>query len=64
MLKIRIQNRRQASPPAGMRAEWTEYQVMEGRKILSRHDFQEQAVKWIEKNRPGETFALWETYGK
>lgn len=51
-LKIRERERRQASPPGGAdmhRQAWTEFQVVDGRKVIGRHDFRHQAEKHIEK---------------
>ena len=36
--KIKRRKRVQSSRPYGLRAGWTEYQVWDGRKIVSRHD--------------------------
>lgn len=47
-LTIRYRERVQASPKEGLRQSWTEYQVVEGRRVLSRHDSEEQAKAWIE----------------
>ena len=42
-LKIKRRERFQSGSPNGMRPGWTEYQMWEGRKIISRHDTYEQA---------------------
>lgn len=42
-------DRIQASPPEGMRQDWTEYQVKLGRRVLARFDFLDRAV--FEANR-------------
>lgn len=34
--KIRKRDRIHSSPPAGMSQEWTEWQVVDGRKIIAR----------------------------
>lgn len=52
MMKIRERYRINASPKGGAdvhRQAWTEYQVVEGRRVLSRHDLPEQASRWIAK---------------
>jgi len=46
-LKIRERHRINASPKEGLRQAWTEYQVVQGRRVLSRHDLREQAEAWI-----------------
>ena len=38
-LTIRKRHRVQTSPRVGLRSSWTEYQVWQGRTILSRHDY-------------------------
>ncbi len=45
--KIRKRDRIHSSPPAGMSQEWTEYQVIEGRKIVARCGSQEAAEEVI-----------------
>lgn len=50
---LRERERCQASPPAGAdmhRQRWTEWQVVHGRKIVSRHDLRDQALRWIARN--------------
>lgn len=47
--KIVCQDRRLASPPQGQKQAWTEYQVKEGRKVISRWDTQDQAEKDAQK---------------
>lgn len=42
--RIIRKERRLASPPEGMRQAWVEWQVVRGRKVLSRHDTEAQAV--------------------
>ena len=44
-LTIRERHRVNASPREGERQSWVEWQVVEGRKVLSRHDFKEQAER-------------------
>ena len=46
-LTIRKRDRIQSSPKEGLRQAWTEYQVVSGRRILSRHDSEGQALEWI-----------------
>ena len=56
-LKIRERERVQASPPPGHRQSWTEWQVVQGRKVISRHDFKEQAERFVraaEADRKGQ----------
>jgi hypothetical protein len=55
-LKIRLRERRNASPKDGCRQAWDEWQVVDGRKILSRHDLESQAKAWLENHKSeGET---------
>lgn len=42
---IRERTRTTASPKPGMRSQWTEYQVVNGRKIVSRHDMFKHALR-------------------
>jgi hypothetical protein len=44
---IRLRRRVQASPPPGLRSAWDEWQVLDGRRIVSRHDMEHQAQAWI-----------------
>jgi hypothetical protein len=46
--KIRERRRVCASPKDGMSSEWTEYQVVDGHRIVSRHDIKEQALNALE----------------
>jgi len=46
--KIRERRRVCASPKDGMCGEWTEYQVVDGQRIVSRHDIKEQALNALE----------------
>lgn len=48
-VKIREKIRRCASPKDGLRQKWTEWQVVEGRKVLSRHDTEAQAQTALDK---------------
>jgi hypothetical protein len=43
--KLRYRRRINASPPPGLRQAWDEYQVWQGRKIIGRYDFREQALR-------------------
>lgn len=43
-LRVVEKQRRLASPRDGERQSWTEWQVLDGRKVLSRHDTQRQAI--------------------
>lgn len=43
--KIRIRERRNASPPAGTRQAWDKVQVVESRKVIGRYDLITQALK-------------------
>ena len=48
-LKIRHRSGFRWSPPKGESQHWDEYQVVGFRgNILSRHDFEDDAEKWIE----------------
>lgn len=49
-LRIRRRERINASPKEGLRQAWTEYQVLDGRRIVSRHDTEEQARAWAAKH--------------
>jgi len=42
---IRERERIRASPKAGLRQQWTEFQVVQGRTVVSRHDTYRQAEK-------------------
>lgn len=45
--KIRYRERVCASPKAGRRQSWGEYQVIDGRKVIARFDLRHQAEKFI-----------------
>lgn len=47
---IRKRRRSLASPKRGMKNGWDEWQVVDGRRIVSRHDSELQAQDWAEKN--------------
>jgi hypothetical protein len=47
--KVVEQHRILASPKPGMRQSWTEYQVRDGRRMLSRHDLERRAIDDAEK---------------
>jgi hypothetical protein len=47
--KIRKRERREASPKSGLDGGWTEYQVVLGRRVMSRWDTREQAQKAIKE---------------
>lgn len=47
---IRLRDRVQASPKPGLRQSWSEYQVVQGRKIIHRADLRYQAERWAAKN--------------
>jgi hypothetical protein len=49
--RIRRREMRKASPKEGMRNKWTEYQVLDGRRVVSRHDTEEQARKWLARRQ-------------
>lgn len=51
--KIKEKERFLSSPKEGMSQSWIEYQVWEGRRIVSRQDTYEQAEKWIEGREDG-----------
>jgi len=42
---VRKQNRTESSPSAGLDQEWTEYQIMDGKWIVSRCGTLEEAVR-------------------
>ena len=48
-LRIRERQRIQASPPRGMHQDWMEYQILGGRKVISRHGSREEAERELEK---------------
>lgn len=43
-LRVVEKQRRRASPRDGHKQAWTEWQVIDGRKVLSRHDTHRQAM--------------------
>lgn len=49
-VKIRYREVMQQAGPGREYGRFPEYQVVQGRKILSRHDLREQAERWCEKN--------------
>lgn len=53
-MKIRRRERVEASPKRGLRARWVEWQVVDGRKVVYRADFESQAQEWIAKQQPSE----------
>ena len=53
-VNIRLRERRLASPPEGMRQSWAEWQVCQGRRVLSRHDTEQCARKWVRDHTPRE----------
>jgi hypothetical protein len=48
-IQIRPRERRKASPREGERQAWIEWQVIQQRRVVSRHDTKEQAVAWTKK---------------
>jgi len=48
-LKIRVRDRRGYSREAGGYDVWTEYQVVEGRKIIGRFEIRDHAEEFIAK---------------
>jgi len=52
-LRIRRRLMYRASPKAGLKSSWIEYQVVEGRRVVSRHDLASQAQRWCDEHRPG-----------
>lgn len=48
---IRLRRRSLASPKRGMKSAWDEWQVVEGRRVVSRHDSERQAQDWIVQQR-------------
>jgi hypothetical protein len=49
-LKTRKRDRFQASPPRGLKQEWTEWQVIDGRRVVARFDTDSEADAWIERH--------------
>ncbi len=49
-IKIRRRNRWLASPPEGLRQDWTEWQVCQGRRVVMRGDTEDQCMKWLRAN--------------
>lgn len=47
---IRTRERRRASPKEGYPQAWSEVQVISGRKVVARFDFEYQAENWIDKH--------------
>jgi hypothetical protein len=47
-LQIRQKTRIQASPPRGLSQEWTEWQVVDGRKVVARYGTKAEAEKAIQ----------------
>ena len=43
--RLRFRERHNGSPKEGMRQEWDEWQVVEGRKVIGRYDLRSQALK-------------------
>lgn len=43
--KIRVRDRVEASPKEGLRQEWTEYQIVAGRRVVARCGTLEEAQK-------------------
>ena len=50
---IRKRRRRLASPKVGMKSAWDEWQVVDGRRVVSRHDSEQQARDWAKNNPKG-----------
>jgi len=47
---IRFRRLRNASPKRGMKSAWDEWQVVDGRRVVSRHDTEKQAEEWAANN--------------
>lgn len=51
MLQVRRRERVESSPKAGLDQAWTEWQVVDGRRVISRHGTEAEAIKalahWI-----------------
>jgi hypothetical protein len=43
--KIRVRDRQNSSPKAGLRQSWSEYQVVSGTKVIARFELLHQAQK-------------------
>lgn len=52
-VKIRFRKVVQQSGPGRDYGRFDEYQVVDGRVILSRHDLESQAIEWCEKRGYG-----------
>ena len=50
--RVICKERRCASPREGLRQSWTEWQVVEGRRVVSRHDTERQALDAMAKLPP------------
>jgi hypothetical protein len=53
-LRIRRRLMYRASPRQGLKSSWIEYQVLDGLRVISRHDLLSQARRWCDENRQGE----------
>lgn len=52
-LKLRRRHRFSQPKDAGRYFEWWEWQLVDGRTIVARFDFEAQALKYAAKNYPG-----------
>ena len=48
---VRFRHRRGGNTAAGLDYTWSEWQVVSGRRVISRHDFEHQAIEAAEKRR-------------
>ena len=56
MLKLRQRQRFYGAPKDGERGGWyTEWQIVDGRKVLHRNEIKEWAVKWASERFPETT---------
>ena len=51
---IRHRDRRGYAKEAQGYTAWSEWQVTQGRRVLSRHDTEQQARKWVREHTPRE----------
>ncbi len=52
-VRIRARDRVQQGAPAGMDCGWREYQILSGRRIVSRHGTFDEAKRAVDEQQPG-----------